>query len=79
MSRKFQLVKAPPPAPPTQLRVLSELEKPADHPQAPGVWEADQVIRASELDATSIPILMERGIVMAYIEPAALAALPDSE
>lgn len=62
---------AAPEAPPRMLRVLQDLENPAG-----GIWPAGTIIPMDALPAASIAILMERQIVMVYLDPAALAALP---
>jgi hypothetical protein len=59
------------------LRVLANLEKPESHAAYPGVWAAGDVIRTDELPAPSIPILIERGILMFHLDPDQIAQLPE--
>lgn len=60
-----------PELPTRALRVLQPLENPAG-----GIWPVDSVIPWDALTPASIAILMERQIVMVYLSPEQIAALP---
>lgn len=64
------------PSLPERLRVLVDLARPDDHPDAPGVWPAGAIIAAWNLDVDHIPLLRERGIVDVDAPPEVIPDAP---
>jgi hypothetical protein len=62
-----------PPPPPPQWRVLQTLEK----VDAPGFHYAGDIIGPDQVQRESLLILLDKGIIMPWLDPAQIAALPD--
>lgn len=64
--------KAPQPPPPPMYRVLEMLER-----LGGGFHQVGDIVMTDQLHATSIGILMERGVIMPWLDPEQIAALPE--